>query len=301
MTTKNYAAQVMKSLKETHGYVDLSVEEDVANLESMKIMLEGAVHFTLPDDGVILGSGLKGIKGEEVRLPYPVITLEYIHYFRNAIVKTLVLASEFSIESEEEQINIGCVVFYKIGNESKWAPCPISFEIPSSWDSKMEGTLIVAESHLALKSVFAKLEKKLKRLEEQGYYAGQEQLDSYERVCRQFSGCVHSVLELCEALSCTNIEQKVDQEESKANPKRIRKGKLPILETRTLVINATGTKGEREGYQIQGERNSPRQHLRRGHFRFLRPLEGEDKRRKTWVRSCVVGSTGKIDKEYEVK
>lgn len=101
--------------------------------------------------------------------------------------------------------------------------------------------------------------------------------------------------ELCEALSCSNVtHEPIEKINPAVNARRIRDGKLPLYETRCLIINAgkQATAGTAQG----GTHNSPRQHLRRGHIRRL--LSGN-----IWVNSCVVAANsplGKIDKSYAV-
>ena len=109
-----------------------------------------------------------------------------------------------------------------------------------------------------------------------------------------------SVLELCEALTCSNVEIGTLQEASPKNNKRIMQGKLPILETKTLVINTHRQAGAGRGGG--GSHTSPRQHLRRGHIRFLQSDRYKNKQgQKIWINSTVVGNEGKIDKTYEVR
>jgi hypothetical protein len=104
-----------------------------------------------------------------------------------------------------------------------------------------------------------------------------------------------ALLELCEALSCSNVTSDVLQPASSKNAKRISDKKLPIYETRCLsIIAPTTTSGRSEG--LGGTHRSPRQHLRRGHIRIIA------EERKIWVNSCVVGakSQGVIEKTYTV-
>ncbi|MCK2097254.1 hypothetical protein, partial [Thauera aromatica] len=111
------------------------------------------------------------------------------------------------------------------------------------------------------------------------------------------SFCCVAVLELCEALSCSNVDSEVMQPvDQQKNAKRIRQGKLPIFETRRLVIKAPLTRSAAGHAQWTGDRQCPREHLRRGHIRRLQ--DG----RRIWVQSCVVGSreNGVIHKSYAV-
>lgn len=103
------------------------------------------------------------------------------------------------------------------------------------------------------------------------------------------------VFELIEALSCRNVTTANHQEAYKNNAKRIKDGKLPIYETKMLVIDTKATPAEYRG--SGGSHASPRQHLRRGHIR-RHPTAGN-----LWINSCVVGdpSKGVINKSYAVK
>jgi len=121
--------------------------------------------------------------------------------------------------------------------------------------------------------------------------------DSALKECaRDISGEVLAVLEMCEALTCSNVKIDTLQEcNKKVNAKRIKKGKLPIYETKVLSLDFNKSRSL-IGRQVS-DRASPRQHLRRGHIRNI----NDDKR--IWVNSCIVGSSelGKIDKSYNLK
>jgi hypothetical protein len=108
---------------------------------------------------------------------------------------------------------------------------------------------------------------------------------------------VGAVLELCEALSCSNVRAETYQHaDSGKNARRIRDGKLPIYETKILTVDVPNTAGKTSRGDI-GERTGPREHLRRGH---IRRINGGS--RNIWVNSCVVGhrELGRIDKTYRV-
>ena len=111
------------------------------------------------------------------------------------------------------------------------------------------------------------------------------------------TGEITAVLEFCEALMCSNVNaETIQHENKKANKKRVKKGKLPIYDTKILSIEVPVKTSRRQGYDKIEDRSSPRQHLRRGHIRRL--SDG----RNIWVNSCVVGSinTGRIDKDYHI-
>lgn len=77
------------------------------------------------------------------------------------------------------------------------------------------------------------------------------------------------------------------------NKKRIAKGKAPIYEWTTVVIEPPKPKAEPKG----GTHASPRLHDRRGHYRKLRSGK------LAWVKACKVGdaSKGTVFKDYKWK
>jgi hypothetical protein len=114
---------------------------------------------------------------------------------------------------------------------------------------------------------------------------------------KDIAGEVSALLELCEALSCSNVHHQVmERINPTVNQRRIKDGKVPMYETRTLWIDTPGNSkgyGEWQG----GTHRSPRQHLRRGHIRTLQSGK------KVWVNAAVVGAkeSGFIRKDYAIK
>jgi hypothetical protein len=83
-------------------------------------------------------------------------------------------------------------------------------------------------------------------------------------------------------------------EDARVNAKRIRKGKKPLVEFRLITV--TGKKSEIASMP-HGNHASPRQHWRRGHWRFMKKSG-----KKVWVAPMLVGDekNGKIIKDYAV-
>ena len=98
----------------------------------------------------------------------------------------------------------------------------------------------------------------------------------------------------CVAMSCSNVREEVVVRSEGVNRRREIKGKRPLYEYRILTVDFDSVKGARGGQVAESGRASPRQHLRRGHVRRV----GE---RIVWVNPAVVGSHGRIDKDYVVK
>lgn len=108
-------------------------------------------------------------------------------------------------------------------------------------------------------------------------------------------GATRAFANLCKLLNCKNVEAISHPPSIALNKKRIKNGKLPFFEYKTLHIKTNQVVSGRSGSVI-ADRNSPRVHLRRGHIRML--PSGET----TWVQSCVVGSSDKgfIKKDYKI-
>ena len=97
-------------------------------------------------------------------------------------------------------------------------------------------------------------------------------------------------------ISCSNVGT-VDHAPAKfAQRKRAAQGRPPLLAYKTLLLECPG-QGNPKGEPKGGTHASPRQHVRRGHFRHL--ADG----RTIWVNSCVVGddANGAIVKDYAIK
>jgi hypothetical protein len=84
------------------------------------------------------------------------------------------------------------------------------------------------------------------------------------------------------------------KEDATINAKRIRKGKKPLIEFRLITV--TGKKNELPSAH-HSTHAPPRQHWRRGHWRFMKKSG-----KKVWVEPMLVGDekNGKIIKDYAV-
>ena len=96
-----------------------------------------------------------------------------------------------------------------------------------------------------------------------------------------------------EVFSCSNVIAVNNLPPKLINQKRLKKGKVPFFEYKTLHIKQE----RKEKNNIKkGTHNSPRLHLRRGHIRKL--YDG----RKIWITACLVGNkkNGMIIKDYKL-
>lgn len=308
ITARNYAAQAERDLlnyaaalasrKTING---ISVVDDARFIHMMAKGIGRAVHFVAPDGGTVFDDGLKGIKGTAIRLPYQEITLEYFvsrgiqsdtsDVILNPIEKRVIYAYE---SEKTKAIHVAAAFFYN----GKWNPCLGVWLLPLDWDDFTDAKSpgfdpVVGNEHGGrITGRLGTFTPGLQKL----FAAQVGETQAARMNAHDITGEVSALLEIIEALTCTNVEPAIHQAaDPKVNAKRIKAGKLPIYETKVLTIKPNHVSGESRG-PLGHERNSPRQHLRRGHIRRL------PSGKNTWVQSCVVGSSanGFIDKAYEV-
>ena len=294
---------------------DAKVAEWLAN------RIRGAVHFSLPDGGRILGDGLKGIAGSEIHLPYPEITIEYFVSEEPKEIedtetvhspRRVAWAAEMATDAAHAWLrqmhphwrgrvdtfagmcdSVICVATV-FEHNGMWLPASMSLMLPTrGWDQEGEGVIeplrprmtgnrMQMTPQVLFPSMYGPMVKKY----------GIDLALRYG--VNDVSAEASALLEMIEALTCSNVGITTAQTANAAvNERRVRSGKLPIYETKVLTIETPKT--TRSATTIGcGDRSSPRQHLRRGHIREL----GSGKR--IWVTSCVVGSAGFVHKRYRV-
>jgi hypothetical protein len=317
----NYAAQAVRDLRQNYR---LYPPQDWQGILDLCIAIERSVHFSVPDNGCIFDDKLKGLSGIEVRLPFPEITVEYyvteketcpelVQSPKRLAYATMVRTEDLDRElrsgrfqskvpsgvKSEHLIKVTAVTNFD--NGKGWCLIPGSYCVPASeWDDY--GNHPITTGFREPKDSAAGIVgfPVISFWGSAGVSMEMCHFDInlfWKTVCNDVGGEVATVLELCEALTCSNVNMTTIQRASDGlNARRIRDGKLPLYETKGLVIDVPGKgKDYAFGSSEGGDRSSPRQHLRRGHIRQL--ASGE----KIWVSSCVVGDRGRIDKTYHVR
>ena len=106
-----------------------------------------------------------------------------------------------------------------------------------------------------------------------------------------------SLWQFCLTINCSNVKAVDLPPASALNKKRIKNGKLPFFTYKVLQLPEPSASGKGSGVQLEGQRNSPRMHLRRGHPRRL-PTG-----KMTYVRAAIISATseGQVDKSYVVR
>lgn len=258
ITARNYAANAAKA------FIDLKdVVKDQHWIESINHCMSKAVHFVLPDGGKIFDDKFKGLYGLPFKLPYNNLTIEYLSSDKT---KSCILVTGYGS-------TIG--IHLAVAEKDIWGVVPCCALIHHTPD------------------VFT-LDEIITRVQYKCLPIGKQPSEDIQRIAVQgVASSLGRLFELLEALSCYNVSMANYQDQSPSNDKRIKAGKIPIYETKMLVVNTSYVSGK--SVSRDGSHASPRQHLRRGH---IRRLEG----RNIWVNACVVGDAtkGVINKQYQI-
>lgn len=292
----NFAAQAARDCRAVAADLrDGGLFDDAATIERMAARITRAQHFELPENGSLFDDDLRALTGLELRLPYPTITAEYIAtHPTDGILRRMALAEEIE---RPDGLWIRVTAFAK---GERWTPVPVAIELPSkAWEDLSAPTAklheLADDPDLCPPAPSRYQFRPVAILP--GMLDGVAQ-DSREtaRVILSATGPAESVMEMLEALACSNVTADiVERVDPAKNARRIRAGKLPLWETRVLTVLCPRPPIARTGQQ--GERASPRQHLRRGHVRHL--ADG----RRVWINAAVVGdpANGRIRKFYQVR
>lgn len=305
ITAKNYALNAAKDIESFSSVIksDYGENIDYINMIVAAEKIRKAVHFVVPDGGVILNDGLRGIKREKVYLPYKLITIEYFYPpgplkrkdWACEVNKRLILA-----EQGDGFIRVMCV--YYIKHYQRWILWPIFYDVNTDWNNP-EGLTGVARyddiAEIDQKKAHLISTKAVGVFLPAIFNMFSYSLGGVENARKSLSCDIGSdvvvMLEMLEALTCKNVTEGIYQKRILEHSRGVKRPKVKFFETKMLVVDAdkniSGNK-----YLPSGKTHaSPRQHLRRGHIRRL--SSGN-----IWVNSCVVGdpTKGMIAKQYAV-
>lgn len=296
ISARNYASQA------ENGLLQFERENSGHYLTSLCPLLVAKIrkaqHFAIPDGGAIFDDRFKGVDPENVKLPYPCITIAssmagtyggdfdpLMH--TSDISKILVIAEECVISNSiwpagREGVNIYSANY---GN-GRWVPnWSVCFKPRQSAHAEL--CLVGPANDAVRAAVLGQLSAQHgTTLGFQKFQAAAENDSSID---------VRFVLELVEALSCRNVTSEPFENIASSTRKiKSKKGKAALYETRRLVlVQPNEAKGPTTS---TGTGRSPRAHLRRGHIRRL-PTGN------IWVNACAVGdiANGFLHKDYAVK
>ena len=269
--------------------------EDSVVCSSLLEDAKAATKFVLPEGGRIFNDRLKGIDGMDIiRLPFESILIEYQASKSRGIAEEVV-GEENTVQyprrivfanEHEEFIFIYSIVGSNLNGQDTWAMQPMSVCISKVGSTVFVEPAIKSINETTVKGVGAQI------VPTGTLFDAMYSSDREEWAWADMQDEVLAVLELIEALSCSNVTHEAITAR-KQNKSQVRKGALPFDEYRMLIV-----KNSTKEYQDKGGTHaSPREHLRRGHIRNL------SNGNRIWINSCVVnaGVGGRINKNYDMR
>lgn len=342
MQAKNYAAQVVKSLdafipnyqKMLKANGDKYFGLEAAHLKTLQGVIKNAVHFTMPDGGLLLDDSLKGLKSSEIRLPFQSITIEcfipddgsFNELTPNICEKRLIVATE---TNSDVMKHINDIV---ISNKEKLGV--MGDLLAKGFDANSKGIdfLLRSERVITISAFFmnrgfwtpcysqwiipcdwdslhgtTQLESLIKKDDDAVAFAGHLGFLLPSTLDMRLNS-VTPAYAMKEAAHDIGGEVRIVLELLEALSCKnvvIDNAKIPKIGERgaanknlpfyeTKCLTIKATQKQGTGTRT-GTHESPRQHLRRGH---IRRLESGN----IWVNACVVGNSEKgiIKKSYNV-
>ena len=253
-----------------------------------------APKFLLPPGGRLLNDRLRGLP-RELRLPFDTVVLEFESSKGRGLVEQVCAERSpvscprrivLAWHDDRQRLFVQALFFLTTSDGGAWTFTPYFAEIDSSADA--EGVVLptyngqplvpklddrgVATSQLALK------------FHPTGSLASASSPDWRGNAYLDLLDEINAVLELIEALSCSNVRHE-PLPVRKLNKAAAKRGALPFDEYRILVVNAPGKQDADQGHSAGAvTHRSPREHLRRGHIRTYQTG------RRIWVNSTLVNA-----------
>lgn len=318
ISARNYAAQAQVDLIKYAEFLKKKGSvNDASDCLSLAKDIGESVKFSLPNGGRLLNDGLRGLITQRLNLPFDKICVEFFSDDSPFGKKRVIFAKELNFDEAitiisqsievSEKANVDIMKmnegsnhnFIKAATDSKKyilvrgtvnsdhariIPSPFSALVTSDW---YEEYAPEQKNAIGIKLLPISLQENI--INENVENINTDVFLSW------VSSDIGAVLELCEALSCSNIAaESIGGLKRELNKKHAAKRKLPFYDTKVLTIKAPIIKKDNKKRNA-GNGVSPRQHLRRGHIRRLAD-------RNIWVNACVVGSqkNGVINKSYRI-
>lgn len=319
----NYSVHAIEELSKLSGLRD---SRDALAYQEVLGFLKKAVKFELPENGSLFGEQDRGydvLTPDLLRLPFPVMALEYhFNFFKGDVAgnfhspKRVALCLDYEANKSSligqiaatycpklaEAGGIMLIVLCTVPTNDDtdgWMIFPWSVTFPRF---APDGTNLTVyrygkkhEKESQIGMILTPLFVSLVRMLLDQYGADQ----AITVGLRDAEEEMHSLISLLAVLSCSNVKLQNQPAPEQLNKKRVKNGKLPFSEYKTVVVDVRPQvyhEGVTRGPGMTG-RQSPREHLRRGHIRHL------SSGKNVWVQSAMIGSgtKGKIEKGYVVK
>jgi len=267
--------------------------------------IERATKFMAPDEGLFFQDSRTVDDDnrwlEEFKLPFEHTCIEYKVTTRGEFVDAFIIIAEEREYSGQAGYELFCAQHYTkkqiwtVAPVTVWAPYGAVYTLDPMTQIKEHPSLRLQLSILS-ETMLGNALRRNNRSYEKGH---RKYLATIEDMAGEIGKAIWyealSIRQLVGALSCTNVEHIATLPSDRLNAKRARNKRPPFFEYRVLTIN-TKEHIRHESEVYSSDRQSPKQHLRRGHIR--RYASGL----RIWVNSMVVGdpSRGYVDKTYKV-
>lgn len=276
-------------------------ERDRAGLRMVVQSLQSAIHFGLPDCGVILpravGKPMPDIR-DIIRPPYPVTVLEYsalhgaeVEGMDSPSSRRIVLAVEAKYTGAAATMLIPIV--YRDGHKDWMMPLlgwAINQDPFAAGEFSADKGLAV-HPHPLMPDL---LEKNRELVTSHPLFpAG----STYEQaMLKDAADEISAYADFVQALACSNVGTETIPAARALNRCRVQSGKPKLFDYKVLTLGNVGERGDGHG-EGGSDRRSPRSHLRRGHIRNLQSGK------RTWVNAAFIRGSGDgfVHKDYRVE
>src|SRR6516164_999067 len=300
-------------------------EHDIFSCERLLdlLLLPQCAHFQLPEGGHLFDDKLKGIQGKPVRLPYPLISVSYRIDTQSAldsdtfdgsklihVPKRCIIAIELprdKLPAGAQHVFPGCqwicmvmALFAVQGDD--WRPCMSVALLPTDkWDGTgYEGPTVDPPTFMKEPTGATFMGRicimmpwhfeRAKRMHGAEY--------AQRSIYHDIGGEAEVVLEICEALACSNVyEEEIQNVKPRVNAQRIKQGKLPLWSTKVLKVRVPRRR-EQKPWQ-GGHHDTPGFHICMGYTRRVPYSNGT---KTEWIQDYAPGDPAKrvIKKTYRL-
>ena len=246
-----------------------SSNPELAPIWNVLGLAKKAQKFMLPEGGRLYDDrSLRALdENEPLRLPFPVIALEYHSDTTKQPADGELLVSRKIVFAREEADKIVMTIVVWMDRDQQWYPFP---EAALPLTGYLNRNVVSADGYVSI--VFHAADPRVP-MSDYGDELG-------------------ALLCFINALQCSNVH--IERSEAKKPGKKI-KAALPFDDYYVLDVDMPGKSALTSA---SGTHRSPREHLRRGHIRRL------ESGKRIWVNAAVIGAgkgAGKIFKDYNVK
>lgn len=290
----------------TEYYEKLLRVSTVTDYKGLKLLItvlataKKAIKFINPVNGKILDDNLKGLP-DKLNLPFDSIVVEFPVKFTEGeikntqetggdiITKTIVIANQF----EEDKIDMYFLLFSK--NMNEWIFYPVTARVRlEQYSENIHGLNFKNNNYVDSNNNIIITE--FTNFNGTNTYDEKRYPSLYDGARVQLHHPISAVLELIEALSCSNVKTS-PLSVRKVNKSSKKKGTVSPFDT-YHILTVTGREGCTEDSEgTESTDKSRREHLRRGHIRRYKTGL------KIWIQSCIIsaGVGGVVTKDYVMK